>query len=153
MAKKRALTDRLISVQFTGFEEVMKRLNALDENVKQITEDALKAAHAHVTPTIEEAIQNQYLPAEGHHHRKGNPTEKGIIRTAKVKWSGTEATCDVGFNTSEAGMAWIFLLRGNVAHEKDQKLFDAIYSSRAEGEVRAIEKEIFIKGLKEAERK
>lgn len=151
MAKKRALGVGTLSVDFYGFDEVVERLNKLEADVQKIAEEALTAAHAYVTPTIEEAVQDQYLPAKGKFST--GKTRRGIIKKAKVKWSGSKATCDVGFNSKEAGRAWVFLLRGNPSKEIDQKLYDAIYSSCAEGEVRAIEKEIFIKGLKEAERK
>lgn len=142
--------NHTIGVEFSGFAEVIKRLQSLDKDVKAITEDALKQAAAAVTKKAEAAMEKGNLPAHGRYST--GKTLSGLLRDPRVIWRGTEAEIPVGFDSEKSGLAWIYLIRGNPAHQKDQALYDAFYSSETEGEVRAIEKRVFYAGIEEAKK-
>lgn len=139
-----------IGVEFSGFSEVLKRLESLNADVKKITEDALKQAAKVVTDKAEAAMSRSNLPAKGRYST--GKTLSGLMRNPKVVWVGTEAMIPVGFDSSKSGLAWVYLIRGNPAHQKNQALYDAFYSSETEGEVRAIEKRVFYAGIEDAQK-
>ena len=141
--------NHTIGVEFAGFSDVIKRLQSLDKDVKAITEDALKQAAA-VTKKAEAAMEKGNLPAHGRYST--GKTLSGLMRDPRVIWRGTEAEIPVGFDSAKSGLAWVYLIRGNPAHEKDQALCDAFYSSETEGEVRAIEKLVFYAGIEDAQK-
>lgn len=149
-AIKHSGANHSIGVEFSGFSEVLKRLESLNADVKKITEDALKQAAKVVTDKAEAAMSRSNLPAKGRYST--GKTLSGLMRNPKVVWSGTEAMIPVGFDSEKSGLAWIYLIRGNPAHQKNQALYDAFYSSETEGEVRAIEKRVFYAGIEEAKK-
>lgn len=127
MAKK-------FGLEFEGFDEMLNRLERLDGDVKPTTEKALKATHAHITPTLHRAMTK---------HKRTGDTEKSIVEQAKVKWSGGVASVEVGFDISNGGLPSIFLMYGTPKMKKDQNLYNAIFSKKTREEVKAIQEEIF----------
>ena len=54
-----------MTIEFEGFEEVIKQMEQLNGNIKEITEQGLKETHKIITKKEEEAVQKTNLPAKG----------------------------------------------------------------------------------------
>lgn len=138
-----------MSLEFKGFDEVMKKLNKFSANTKDVVDDALTEAHKIVTEKAENAITASNLPAGGKYST--GQTAASLQRIPKITWKGTEATVNVGFNIKKGGLASIFLMYGTPRMAKVQAIYDAFYSSETIGEVILAEKEIFYNALGELE--
>lgn len=138
-----------VAVEFAGFDEVLKKLNKLGADTKQITEDALQKSFDIVTRKAEAAIAKPNLPAGGKFST--GRTEKSLTRTLDVTWTGTEASAPVGFNIKKGGLPSIFMMYGTPRYMKVQAVYDAFYSSATEGEVLNAQREVFFKAMEELE--
>ena len=98
-----------IKLTTTPFQEYIEKLDKLGANLQEILTDALEQAAETIQYDTEDAVTKSGLPAKGK-YSKGD-TEKSIIRDAKVKWSGSIAEIDVGFNYNKPG-AGGFLISG-----------------------------------------
>lgn len=138
-----------VAVEFAGFDEVLKKLNKLGADTKQITEDALQKSFDIVTKKAEAAISKPNLPAGGKFST--GRTEESLTRTLEVTWTGTEASAPVGFNIKKGGLPSIFMMYGTPRYMKVQAVYDAFYSSATEGEVLNAQREVFFKAMEELE--
>lgn len=138
-----------VAVEFAGFDEVLKKLNKLGADTKQITEDALQKSFDIVTKKAEAAIAKPNLPAGGKFST--GRTEESLTRTLEVTWIGTEASAPVGFNIKKGGLPSIFMMYGTPRYMKVQAVYDAFYSSATEGEVLNAQREVFFKAMEELE--
>ncbi|MBQ5684449.1 MAG: hypothetical protein IIV27_02295 [Clostridia bacterium] len=138
-----------VAVEFAGFDEVLKKLNKLGADTKQITEDALQKSFDIVTKKAEAAIAKPNLPAGGKFST--GRTEESLTRTLEVTWTGTEASAPVGFNIKKGGLPSIFMMYGTPRYMKVQAVYDAFYSSATEGEVLNAQREVFFKAMEELE--
>ena len=136
-----------MSLSFEGLDEMMKKLERLDKDTKQVTEEALTKAHEIVTAKAEAAVRQ--LPAGGRYSR--GDTAASLQRTPRIKWSGSEASVEVGFNIRKGGLPSIFMMYGTPRYMKVQAMYDAFYGSQTEGEVINAEKEIFLNAIGEIE--
>lgn len=138
-----------IRLEFAGFAEFRNKLNKLGADTKAITEEALKETHKIVTAKAESAMAAGNLPAGGRYSI--GRTVDSLQRTAKVKWSGTVGSVEVGFNIKNGGLASIFLIYGTPRMPKVQALYDAFFSDQTIGEVTNVMKDIYYKALEELE--
>lgn len=138
-----------VAVEFAGFDEVLKKLNKLGADTKQITEDALQKSFDIVTKKAEAAIAKPNLPAGGKFST--GRTEESLTRTLEVTWTGTEASAPVGFNIKKGGLPSIFMMYGTPRYMKVQAVYDAFYGSATEGEVLNAQREVFFKAMEELE--
>lgn len=138
-----------VAVEFAGFDEVLKKLNKLGADTKQITEDALQKSFDIVTKKAEAAIAKPNLPAGGKFST--GRTEESLTRTLEVTWTGTEASAPVGFNIKKGGLPSIFMMYGTPRYMKVQAVYDAFYSSATEGDVLNAQREVFFKAMEELE--
>jgi hypothetical protein len=138
-----------VAVEFAGLDEVLKKLNKLGADTKQITEDALQKSFDIVTKKAEAAIAKPNLPAGGKFST--GRTEESLTRTLEVTWTGTEASAPVGFNIKKGGLPSIFMMYGTPRYMKVQAVYDAFYSSATEGEVLNAQREVFFKAMEELE--
>ena len=138
-----------VAVEFAGFDEVLKKLNKLGADTKQITEDALQKSFDIVTKKAEAAIAKPNLPAGGKFST--GRTEESLTRTLDVTWTGTEASAPVGFNIKKCGLPSIFMMYGTPRYMKVHAVYDAFYSSATEGEVLNAQREVFFKAMEELE--
>lgn len=138
-----------VAVEFAGFDEVLKKLNKLGADTKQITEDALQKSFDIVTKKAEAAIAKPNLPAGGKFST--GRTEESLTRTLDVTWTGTEASAPVGFNIKKGGLPSIFMMYGTPRYMKVQAVYDAFYSSATDGEVLNAQREVFFKAMEELE--
>lgn len=128
-----------IGLQFSGFDEMIAKLDELQGDLKKTTEKALQASHKHVTPKLHADMKK--------HHRTGN-TEETIVDDAPVIWEGTTASVRVGFLVSLGGLASIFLMYGTPRTKPDKKLYNDIYGPKTKKEIAEIQREIFANEIK-----
>ena len=118
-----------ITVDFKVFEKYAEDLERLGGDLKAVTEDILQESHHMVTTDLERAMLK---------HNKSGDTDKSLLRNEKVQWQGNIASIHVGFDIANGGLPSIFLMYGTPRHEpnhpgteKDQALYDAIYSTKS----------------------
>lgn len=138
-----------LTLDFKGFDEVLKKLNTLEADIKPIAEEALIKTHEIVTKKAEDAMADPNLPARGKYST--GDTKLSLKRDPQVKWNGTEASIPVGFNIKKGGLPSIFLMYGTPRMVKVQVLYDAFWGDETEGEILNTQKQIFNKALEEWE--
>lgn len=138
-----------IGLEFKGFDEVLKKLNALNADTKSIAEEALKKTYEIVTQKAEDAIAKSNLPAGGKF--SSGATAASIKRDPQITWNGSEGSVAVGFDIKKGGLPSIFMMYGTPRYMKVQAVYDAFYGTQTEGEVLNAQKEIFYKALGELE--
>lgn len=143
MAKKFA--DKM-GIEFEGFEEVIKRLEKLDGDVRGITEKALKETHRIVTAKARNSAQKQNLPAHGKY--SSGRTLRSLRTEATIEWSGTEAKVPVGFDISKGGLPSIFMMYGTPRYMKNQEMYNAFWSNQTHAEIVKAQEEIFYAELR-----
>lgn len=141
----RSLAHGRMSLEFSGFEELKKKLESLNADIKPITEEAMIKSFEIVTAKAEKAIVKPKLPAQGKYSHDG--LKKSLQRTPKIVWKGTEIELPVGFDISHGGLPSIFMMYGTPRYMKSQELYDAFYGERTEGEIANIQREVFTKAL------
>ncbi len=123
-------------IEFDGFDEVIARLYALEGNVKEVTEDALKKTKRHVHEKLRDAM------AAGDHN-KTRDTVDSIDGQNVVEWAGSVASIDIGFNIREGGLPSIFLMYGTPKIDKDSKLYGAVYGKKVRDEIKKMQEDLF----------
>lgn len=134
-------------VNFGGFAEMVEKLDRLQGDIEKTTEQALKASHKIVTEKVEKAVQKSNLPAKGKYST--GKTADSIVKEADVKWDGTTASVDVGFDFKKGGMTSIYLMYGTPRMKPAKGLKAAIYGAAVKKEIKEKQKEIFSKAIKE----
>lgn len=122
-----------IGLELKGFEEMIANLEALNGDVKQAVEGSLRVAH----DTVMHGVQREMKS-----HKRSGQTAQAIIKSSAVKWEGSTASVDVGFEFPK-GLASVFLMYGTPRMAKDQGLYDAIYGSKVKREIAKRQKAIF----------
>lgn len=102
-----------------GFEEYLHKLEDLEADLKPIVADALEQAAETIEYDTIDAVAKEYLPAGGEYSL--GDTEASIVRNAKVKWSGTTAEINVGFDYSKPGAGGL-LITGTPRMRPDTEL-------------------------------
>lgn len=123
-----------MTLQFSGFDEMLANLEALDGDVKQAVEGSLRVASDTVARNTNVAMQK---------HKRTGQTAKSIVKHSPVKWEGTTASVDIGFDLKKGGMPSIFLMYGTPKMAKDQAVYDAVYGTRTKREIAKRQKAIF----------
>ena len=130
-------TKTKLSINFDAFSEYAKKLEEVGANIKKITEECLTEAAEYVNDNLEKDIKP---------HRRTGRTEKSLRRNAKVKWQGTTASIDVGFDIAEGGLASIFLMKGTPRHEpnhpgtkQDKRLYNDVYGAATQRKIQEMQ--------------
>ena len=141
-----------LNLEFTGFDEVLKKLTKLEADTEKIADEALKETFKIVTAKAEAAIQKPNLPRQGKFSRKNPPNSaSSLLKTPDIKWSGTEGEVHVGFNIKKGGLPTIFMMYGTPRRMKVQAVYDAFYGDQTIGQIRNAQRDIFYKALEEFE--
>lgn len=140
-----------MSLDFDGFNDILKRFAAVEADVKPAAEQALKKTFEIVEEKAAVAVQKPNLPAHGRYSH--GATEKSLVREPSITWKGTTASVEVGFNIKHGGLPTVFMMYGTPSYMKNQMLYDAFYGDQTLGEVRTRQKEILYGALAEAEGK
>lgn len=131
-----------------GFNELLAKLNKLNQDTKSIADDALNKAFEIVNGKLD-SISSANYPAGGKFSH--GDTEKSKQKTAKIKWKGTEGSVDVGYNIKHGGLPSIFMMYGTPKRMKVQEMYDAFYSDQTIGEVINAQTDIFNKAMEQLE--
>lgn len=132
-----------IGLQVTGLEDMLQALEQTQRGTKGAVEAALKATKQVVNQELTKDTINANYPALGKY--ASGKLKRSIDRNFNVKWEGTVANMDIGYDFSISGMSSIFILRGTPKHAPVQKIYDDIYGNRikrkfAKAQKEAIEK-------------
>lgn len=132
-----------MSVTFKGFDQLFEDFDRLDSQAARDSVDrALRATADYVQTNVNEAAQPY---AQGGH--KGYATGdmyNALRKENNVYWvTNYIAEVKLGFDFyADGGFHSIFMMYGTPKIAKDQKLYDAIFSSRTKKQVEKIQKEI-----------
>ena len=113
-----ALRRNKLSLDLSGFEELIVKLEGLEGDVKKVLTDGLEQVADTVQEDTREAMANRYLPATGKYST--GDTKKSIAEP-KVVWSGTVAEVGLGFDKTKPG-AGGFLISGTPRMQPDAEL-------------------------------
>ena len=136
-----------MGIQIDGFDRILKELDRLEADTKEVAEKALKKTFDIVQKKTEFGMQKQNLPAKGRYD--SGETRKAIIQRPEVSWNGDTASVDVGFDLKQdAGFVSIYLMHGTKAHgtprmKPDKKLYDAFYSKKTKDEIIQAQEDIY----------
>lgn len=133
MGKKR------FGVTFDGFDELMANLDALQGDLKKVTNECLEVAPEIITPKLHQAMTK---------HKQTGQTEKSIVEHSPVKWEGMTASIEVGFKIRNGGLPSIFLMYGTPRMKKDTKLYNAVYGKKTRDEIAKKQQDILEKAIK-----
>lgn len=122
-----------IGITFRGFEEYAEKIDRLNGDLDNTVKKALQASFDHVTPKAETAINR---------HVQTGETKRTLKRSETVQWEGRKAYIKVGFEFPK-GLPSVFLMYGTPRMKKDTKLYNAIYGTKIQKEIKQIQKEIF----------
>lgn len=130
-----------ISLDFPGLEEYAEKLDRLGgDYLKKAVEKSLEKTKDLINEQLHEQMKK--------HHRTGN-TERSIMDQARVEWSGTMLSIDVGFDISHGGLPSIFLMYGTPKMPKDQRLYNAVYGAATKRKVKQLQEDIFNEAIKD----
>lgn len=136
-----------LELNFAGFDSVLEQLNKMGEDAQRATDDALREAFKIITRKADNAVQKPNLPAGGKYST--GRSEASLVRDPRIKWNGTTASVDVGFNIKKGGLPTIFMMYGTPRYMKNVALYDAFYGEQTEAEIYRAVSEIFEKKLQE----
>lgn len=119
---------KMLAIDFSNFAEYAEKLDRLGADLEKVIGDAMERAAKKVQEDTISAMADANLPAGGKYHGKNRDTEESIIKDPKIKWAGSYATIDLGFDKTKPG-AGGFLITGTPRMRPNYKLED-IYSRR-----------------------
>jgi hypothetical protein len=131
-----------LTLEFPGLEEYAEKLDRLAGSgvLKKAVGEALEQS---------KNLVNEQLHEQMKQHRRTGHTEASIMDSAKVEWSGNEASVEVGFDIAHGGLPSIFLMYGTPKQAKDQKLYNAIYGAATKRKIKQLQEEAFQKAIDE----
>ena len=140
-------TKNKIGLQFSGFQEMIEKLDKLEGDVNATTEQALRESKQYVTDNLLAVTVKANFPAHGKFST--GRVRESIDRDINVLWQGSTASIDVGYEFEKSGPVSIFLMYGTPRMAKVQSMFDAIYGSQTTKKIKEIQKEVFANAIKE----
>lgn len=128
-----------IGLQVKELDYYMAKLDELGTGkaMKRGVEGALRASKQYVTPLIEKSMAK--LPAGGKYST--GDTKKSIDKDMSVEWSGMTGSIKVGFDFSKSGLTSIFLMYGTPRMKPVSGLKNAVYGTKTQKELAAIQEE------------
>ena len=109
----------ILKLETKGFDEMIRKLEALGGNVEAVVEKSLEQASEQISNDTKNALSSAHLPARGKY--SSGDTEKSIVSDHRVYWEGTTAWVPVGFDFSKPG-AGGFLISGTPKYDPDPAL-------------------------------
>lgn len=97
-----------LDLKLNGLEQLLMKYAQMDNNLKPITEKALKRASDYVTKDVRIGVQKPNLPAGG---KYSNGDTASSVIAPNVKWSGNIAETGLGFDYGKKG-AGGYLIKG-----------------------------------------
>lgn len=136
------------SMDFSGFQSLMRELEKLNADTKAIADKALEKTFDIVTEKAKDAANPANYPAKGKYST--GRTAESLKTTCKIYWQGTEATVDVGYSISAGGLQSIFMIYGTPKHMKVQAMYDAFFGNKTLQEVRNAQRAVLMDAVNEA---
>ena len=130
-----------IGLQFSGFAEMIEKLDELQGDIKKTTEEALIKSKAHVSMNLLRAANKSNYPAHGKYST--GATRHSIDTSKNTDWEGSTLSIPVGFDFEKGGLTSIFLMYGTPRMAKVQSIYDAVYGSKTKSQIRKIQKKTF----------
>lgn len=130
-----AKSGKRLGLEFTGWKDMIERIDKMGGNVRQATEEALQATADIVRPKMLSEIKK--------HHRTGQ-TEKSF-HTEGVQWEGNTAYIKCGFEFDKGGFVAVYLNYGTPKMKPDPDLLTNPLNQKTE--YRKKQKEIIMKYL------
>lgn len=131
-----------MGIQIDGFDRILKELDRLEADTKEVAEKALKKTFDIVQKKTEIGMQKQNLPAKGRYD--SGETRKAIIQRPEVSWSGDTASVDVGFDLKQdEGFVSIFLMHGTPKMKPNKKLYDTFYAKKTKDEIIQAQEDVY----------
>lgn len=124
-----------IGLEFSGFDELIERLDASGGDVKEAVDKSLEVANKIVSRKLSEDMKK---------HRQTGETEKSIIKNATIEWDGMTASVGVGFDFGKGGLPSVFLMYGTPRMKPDKKIYNDIYGSKTKKEIGEEQEKIFL---------
>ena len=140
-----------MSMDFSGFNTMLKELEQLGANADKIADKALEKTFDIVTQKAKDAANPANYPAKGKY--SSGRTAKSLKTTCKIYWHGTEAEVEVGYSIKAGGLQSIFMIYGTPKHMKVQKMYDAFFGEKTLKEVREAQREILLDAMREVMQK
>lgn len=141
-----------MSVDFSGLDDYIKRLESIDESaVKRAFDSALLATEQIVRESVTAAMQA---------HNDTGATAGTIISGQPPEWTQSIGKAPVGFDIGDTDrrqkddrLASVFLMYGTKVHGQpheapDRALFEAVYGRAVRQRVRKIQEQAFEKVLR-----
>ena len=125
-----------LTLEFDGFDEIVRRLNEVGANTEKAADTALTEVFKSVTQKASNAIQKPNLPAQGRYSTQR--TEKSLKHDPRVEWKDTTASIKTGFDMKKSGLTSIFLMYGTPRMAKVQRLYDAFFGDKTKAENKEI---------------
>lgn len=140
-------TKNKIGLQFSGFQEMIEKLDKLEGDIRATTEQALRESKQYVTDNLLAVTVKANFPAHGKFST--GRVRESIDKSDYVLWEGLKASVSVGYDMKISGPVSIFLMYGTPRMAKVQSMFDAIYGSQTTKKIKEIQKEVFANAIKE----
>lgn len=143
-----------MSVDFSGLDAYVKKLEAIDESaVKRAFDSALLASEQIVKESVVTAMQA---------HNETGQTVSTAISGKEPEWTQSTGKAPVGFEIGEDRrqkddrLASVFLMYGTKVHGQphiapDKELYNAVYGATVRRRVRKIQEEAFDKVVRRLE--
>lgn len=137
-----------MSIIFDGFADMAQMLDRADGDLKTAVDEALKETTEIVQSNVNRAAV-KYASKPG---PKGYTTGKmyaSILPGGAVKWAGSVATVNTGFNLqAPGGYHSIFIMYGTPRYAKDSAVYNAIKGARTRREIAEKQSKVMEKYLK-----
>ena len=134
-----------LGLDYKALSDYAEKLEKIGGDVKVVVTEILQKAHDMVTEDVEREMQK---------HNKTGETSRSILRDARVEWTGTVGSIDVGFDIANGGIASIFLMYGTPRHEPghpgteaDKALYDAVYGRSKNKKIKNMMEETMEKAI------
>lgn len=133
------MARKKFGLEFEGMEELIKRLEDSESDLKQATESALKKTFDVVTSSIQTAINSSPY----NFNRPPGKTKASLETAPNIEWEGPAASVPVGFDIDKGGLPSIFLMYGTPTIKPDKQLYNSIYGSAIKKTVGEVQEEAF----------
>lgn len=126
-----------LKFQFKGMENIMKTINDMGLDIHDAAEEALEKSYDLVTNQVKSEL-TRYKTNTG-------SMEESFYKSEKVQWIGETARVKAGFDWRESMHSTYMMITGTPHREPDKKLYNAIYGTSTNKEIKKIQEETLMK--------
>lgn len=126
-----------IKLELEGFDDLIKKLDEADADVKGVVTEVLENAGEDVGVRTKEAMAKEYLPARGKYST--GETIKAVVEKPKCEWNGSIVEIGLGFDKIKSEVGDL-LITGTPRMEPDRELekifVDKVYKKDLNRQIR-----------------